>query len=346
MRYNKLGNTDIEVSLICLGTMTWGEQNSQVEAFEQMNYSFEKGINFFDTAELYSVPPRKDTFGLTEEIIGNWLVERKCRDKIILASKVVGRSGMKWFRGKETRLNKEQINKAIDGSLKRLKTDYLDLYQLHWPDRNTNFFGKLGYKHEEEKDFIDILEQLEVLNELVKSGKVRNIGLSNETPWGLMSFLSLSNQYGLPRVVSVQNPYSLLNRSYEVGLSEISIREKCGLLAYSPLAFGMLTGKYDGNKKPDKARLTIYGEMFTRYTKPKGLIMSKKFNDLARDNNLTPTQIALSYVNTRNFVTSNIIGATSMIQLKENIDSINVELSEEIITKIEEIHNENPYPCP
>ena len=346
MKYNKLGNTDIEVSLICLGTMTWGEQNSQPEAFEQMNYSFEKGINFFDTAELYSVPPRKDTFGLTEEIIGNWLVERKCRDKIILASKVVGRSGMKWFRGKETRLNKEQINKAIDGSLKRLKTDYLDLYQLHWPDRNTNFFGKLGYKHEEEKDFIDILEQLEVLNELVKSGKVRNIGLSNETPWGLMSFLSLSNQYGLPRVVSVQNPYSLLNRSYEVGLSEISIREKCGLLAYSPLAFGMLTGKYDGNKKPDKARLTIYGEMFTRYTKPKGLIMSKKFNDLARDNNLTPTQIALSYVNTRNFVTSNIIGATSMTQLKENIDSINVELSEEIIKKIEEIHNENPYPCP
>ena len=346
MKYNKLGNTDIEVSLICLGTMTWGEQNSQPEAFEQMNYSFEKGINFFDTAELYSVPPRKDTFGLTEEIIGNWLVERKCRDKIILASKVVGRSGMKWFRGKETRLNKEQINKAIDGSLKRLKTDYLDLYQLHWPDRNTNFFGKLGYKHEEEKDFIDILEQLEVLNELVKSGKVRNIGLSNETPWGLMSFLSLSNQYGLPRVVSVQNPYSLLNRSYEVGLSEISIREKCGLLAYSPLAFGMLTGKYDGNKKPDKARLTIYGEMFTRYTKPKGLIMSKKFNDLARDNNLTPAQIALSYVNTRNFVTSNIIGATSMTQLKENIDSINVELSEEIIKKIEEIHNENPYPCP
>ena len=180
----------------------------------------------------------------------------------------------------------------------------------------------------------------------MKSGKVRNIGLSNETPWGLMSFLSLSNQYGLPRVVSVQNPYSLLNRSYEVGLSEISIREKCGLLAYSPLAFGMLTGKYDGNKKPDKARLTIYGEMFTRYTKPKGLIMSKKFNDLARDNNLTPTQIALSYVNTRNFVTSNIIGATSMTQLKENIDSINVELSEEIIKKIEEIHNENPYPCP
>ena len=346
MKYNKLGNTDIEVSLICLGTMTWGEQNSQLEAFEQMNYSFEKGINFFDTAELYSVPPRKDTFGLTEEIIGNWLVERKCRDKIILASKVVGRSGMKWFRGKETRLNKEQINKAIDGSLKRLKTDYLDLYQLHWPDRNTNFFGKLGYTHEEEKDFIDIFEQLEVLNELVKSGKVRNIGLSNETPWGLMSFLSLSNQYGLPRVVSVQNPYSLLNRSYEVGLSEISIREKCGLLAYSPLAFGMLTGKYDGNKKPDKARLTIYGEMFTRYTKPKGLIMSKKFNDLARDNNLTPAQIALSYVNTRNFVTSNIIGATSMTQLKENIDSINVELSEEIIKKIEEIHNENPYPCP
>ena len=346
MKYTKLGNTNIEVSLICLGTMTWGEQNSKSEAFEQMDYSVEKGINFFDTAELYSVPPRKETFGITEEIIGNWFQEKKCRDKIILASKVVGRSGMKWFRGKQTRLNKEQINEALNGSLKRLKTDYLDLYQLHWPDRNSNFFGKLGYKHEEEEDFISILDQLEVLNELVKSGKVRNIGLSNESPWGLMSFLSLSKQYNLPRVVSVQNPYSLLNRSYEVGLSEISIREKCGLLAYSPLAFGMLTGKYDDDKKPDGARLTLFGDMFTRYTKPKGLYMSKKFNDLARDHSLSSSQMALSYVNSRNFVTSNIIGATTMGQLRENIDSINVKLSDEIIEEIEAIHNENPYPCP
>jgi aryl-alcohol dehydrogenase-like predicted oxidoreductase len=253
---------------------------------------------------------------------------------------------MKWFRNKETRLNKEQINVAVEGSLKRLKTDYIDLYQLHWPDRKSNFFGQLSYQHQVEEDFVEIEDQLYVLADLVKSGKVRYVGLSNETPWGVMKFLTIADRLGLPRMVSIQNPYSLLNRSYEVGLAEISIREKCGLLAYSPLAFGMLTGKYDNNNKPDGARLTLFGEMFTRYTKPKGLKYSEKFNDLAKKFNLTPTQMALAFVNSRDFLTSNIIGATNMEQLKENIASVNVDLSSEILKEIELICNENPFPCP
>ena len=346
MRYTTLPNSNIKVSKICLGTMTYGKQNSELEGHLQMDYAFERGVNFFDTAELYSVPPRKETFGSTETIIGNWLEKRKNRDKVIIASKVVGRSGMKWFRGKETRLSKEQITEALNGSLKRLKTDYVDLYQLHWPDRKANFFGKLGYNHEEESDTISIRNQLESLESLVKSGKVRYIGLSNETPWGLMSFLSLAEKYNLPRIVSVQNPYSLLNRSYEVGLAEVSMREKCGLLAYSPLAFGMLTGKYDDGKSPDEARLTLFGDMFTRYTKPKGRKVSKAFNELAENSGLSPTQMALSFVNSKKFVTSNIIGATNIEQLEENINSIDVELSEAVIEKINKIHNENPYPCP
>ncbi len=290
MKYNKLGNTNIDVSLICLGTMTWGEQNSEEEGFQQMDLAISEGVNFFDTAELYSVPPKKETWGITEKIIGNWLKSRKCRNKVIIASKVVGRSGMKWFRNKETRLNEQQINEAIDGSLKRLKTDYIDLYQLHWPDRKSNFFGKLGYKFEEESDFIDLKLQLEVLSDNVKKGKIRYIGLSNETPWGLMKFLSLAEKFGLPRIVSVQNPYSLLNRSYEVGMAEISIREKC-------------------------ARLTLYSNMYTRYTKPKGLKYSEKFNSLAREHGLTPVQMALGFVNSRDFLTSNIIGATDLEQI-------------------------------
>ena len=346
MIYNNLGNTDIKVSLICLGTMTWGEQNSEKEGFEQMDCALDYGINFFDTAELYSVPPNKETFGNTETIIGNWFTERKNRQKVVLATKVVGRSGMKWFRGKETRINKEQVVKAVDGSLKRLNTDYIDLYQIHWPDRKANFFGKLGYKHQEEDDFIELKYQLECLNDLVKQGKIRYVGLSNETPWGLMKFLNLAEKYNLPRVVSVQNPYSLLNRSYEVGMAEISVRENCGLLAYSPLAFGMLTGKYDDGKKPKKSRLTIYENVYTRYTKLKGIEYAKKFNQLAIENGLTPTQMALAYVNSRPFLTSNIIGATNIVQLKENIESIKINLKEEVLKKIEIIHNEHPYPCP
>lgn len=346
MKYKTLGSSDIKVSLICLGTMTWGEQNSENEGFEQMDLAMSEGVNFFDTAELYSVPPRKETWGSTEKIIGNWLNSRKCRDKVIIATKVVGRSGMKWFRGKETRLDRKQINEAINGSLKRLNTDYIDLYQLHWPDRKSNFFGKLGYSHSDNDDFIEISEQLEILSENVKQGKIRYLGLSNETPWGLMKFISVSEKQNLPRIVSVQNPYSLLNRSYEVGMAEISIREKCGLLAYSPLAFGMLTGKYDNGAKPDGARLTLYANMYTRYTKSKGLKYSEKFNDLAKKNNLKPTDMALAFVNSRDFLTSNIIGATNLDQLKQNIDSHKIELSDDLIEEIERIHDENPYPCP
>ena len=346
MEYRKLGNTNIEVSVICLGTMTWGEQNNEKEAFSQMDCAVDYGVNFFDTAELYSVPPKKETWGSTEKIIGDWLKDRNCREKVILATKVTGRSGMKWFRNKETRLNKEQINLAVEGSLKRLKTDYIDLYQLHWPDRKSNFFGKLSYQHQVEDEFIEIDEQLDVLSELVKSGKVRYIGLSNETPWGVMKFLSVAERLNFPKIVSIQNPYSLLNRSYEVGLAEISMREKCGLLAYSPLAFGMLTGKYDNGSKPDGARLTLFGEMFTRYTKPKGLKYSEKFNDLAKNFSLSPTQMALAFVNSRDFLTSNIIGATNLEQLKENIESYNINLSSELLDQIEKISNENPFPCP
>ena len=346
MEYRKLGNTNIDVSVICLGTMTWGEQNNEKEAFSQMDCAVDYGVNFFDTAELYSVPPKKETWGSTEKIIGDWLQDRNCREKVILATKVTGRSGMKWFRNKETRLNKEQINLAVEGSLKRLKTDYIDLYQLHWPDRKSNFFGKLSYQHQVEDEFIEIEEQLHVLYELVKSGKVRYIGLSNETPWGVMKFLSVAERLNFPKIVSIQNPYSLLNRSYEVGLAEISMREKCGLLAYSPLAFGMLTGKYDNGSKPDGARLTLFGEMFTRYTKPKGLKYSEKFNDLAKNFSLSPTQMALAFVNSRDFLTSNIIGATNLEQLKENIESYNINLSSELLDQIEKISNENPFPCP
>ena len=293
-----------------------------------------------------TIPPKAETQGKTEEIIGSWFKKTGNREKVIIASKVAGRSGMKWFRGKETRLNKEQILEAVEGSLMRLQTDYIDLYQIHWPDRKSNFFGKLGYEHQEESDIITIKEQLEVLGTLVKSGKIRHIGLSNETPWGLMKFISLAEQYDLPRVVSIQNPYSLLNRSFEVGLAEISIREKSGLLAYSPLGFGMLTGKYDNGQNPDDARLTLFGDMFTRYTKPKGRKVALKLNILALDNDLTPTQMALSYVNSRPFITSNIIGATKMDQLKENIESVEIELNEEIIEEIENIHIQDPYPCP
>ena len=253
---------------------------------------------------------------------------------------------MKWFRNEETRLNKKQIHEAVNGSLERLKTDYIDLYQLHWPDRKANFFGKLNYNHEEESDFIDLHTQLEALDELVKAGKIKYIGLSNETSWGLMKFISLSEKFNLPKVMSVQNPYSLLNRSYEVGLAEISMREKCGLLAYSPLAFGMLTGKYDDGKKPEKARLTLYANMYTRYTKEKGIKYSRKLNELARESGITPTQMALGFVNSRPFVTSNIIGATNIDQLNENIKTFDLELGEDLLEKIEEIHDECPFPCP
>ena len=345
MRQNKLGNTNVNVSHLCLGTMTWGQQNTQDEAFDQMDYAIERGINFFDTAELYAVPPKAETQGSTEEIIGNWFAQSGKRDEVVLASKVVGRSGMEWFRGEESRLSRAHIMQAIEGSLKRLKTDYIDLYQLHWPDRATNYFGQLGYEHKENDDAIALEETLSVLKELVEQGKIRHVGLSNETPWGMSESLRLAREMSLPRVQSVQNPYSLLNRSYEVGCAEISIREECGLLAYSPLAFGMLTGKYNHDNWPEKGRLTLF-DHFQRYLNPRARAATLEYCEIAKKYEMSPATMALAYVNSRPFLTSNIIGATSMEQLKENIDSLDVTLSYECLSDIQAVHNKNPNPAP
>ena len=346
MEYNKLGQTDIEVSRICLGTMTWGEQNTEKEAHEQLDYAIESGINFIDVAEMYPVPPREETYGLTESYIGNWLSKRKDRDKIILASKVAAKAEwLPYIRGGQIKLDKKNIVQALEDSLRRLKTDYIDLYQMHWPDRDTNFFGKLAYYHAPEKDGIPIAETLAVLDELVKQGKIRAIGISNETPWGCAEYLRISREKELPRIVSIQNPYNLLNRTFEIGISEFSHREQVGLLAYSPLAFGALSGKYLNNQKPEGARLTLF-ERFNRYLNPQATNATEAYVNLAKKKDLDPSQMALSYVSSRPFLTSNIIGATSMEQLKMDIESINIELSDDVIKDIESIHEKIPNPAP
>lgn len=347
MKCRKLGNTDIDVSVICLGTMTWGEQNTPADAFEQIEYALEQGVNFIDTAELYSIPPQAKTYGRTEEIIGEWLQKSGRRKEIVLASKIAG-PGENWIphiRGGKTRYNREYIRQAVDASLQRLQTDYLDLYQLHWPERQTNFFGQLGYQHQFDEDFTPLLETLEALEEQRQAGKIRHVGLSNETPWGVMRFLQLAEQHDLPRMVSVQNPYSLLNRSYEVGLAEISCREHCGLLAYSPLGFGVLSGKYLGGQKPSGARLTRYPD-YTRYSNPQAIAATEQYVALARKHNLDPAQMALAYINSRPFLTSNIVGATDMRQLQNNIASIDLTLSDEVLAGIEAIHQQHPNPSP
>ena len=346
MQYKKLGNTDIDVSLVCLGTMTWGQQNTQEEGFEQMDYALEQGVNFFDTAELYSIPPKAETQGSTETIIGNWFNKNGNRSEIILATKVAGRSGMKWFRGGETRLNKKNIEEAIEGSLKRLQTDYIDLYQLHWPDRALNIFGGgLGlYKHYE-LESIPIEETLEVLEEIVKTGKVRHIGLSNETPWGLSEFLNISEKKSYPRVQSVQNAYNLLNRNYENGMSEFFHRSEVGLLAYSPLAQGYLSGKYLDGKLPEGSRTKLFGRG-QRYETPSAESSIRKYVNLAEQSNLDPSLMANAFVNSRDFVTSNIIGATTMDQLRLAIESEQTKLSDDILEELDKIHSECPNPCP
>ncbi len=350
MKYRKLGNTNIDVSAICLGTMTFGEQNSQSEGFEQMDYALDRGINFFDTAELYAVMPRKETYGKTEEIIGNWFRERKNRDKVILASKIVSKSedDLEWIREGSNKLgfDRKNMNLAVEASLKRLKTDYIDLYQLHWPERKVPKFGVLDFSFDpNDKDWNDFEEILENLNLLVKAGKIRYVGLSNETPWGVMKFLELSKEKNLPRMMSIQNVYSLVNRVFDIANSEVSIREKCGLLAYSPLAGGRLTGKYIGNKKPKNARYTLWPRRFNRHYTKRGEVAIESYFKLARKYGIPPASFANSFVNDRPFVTSNIIGATSMEQLKENIDSIDITLSEEILNEIENIHLSDPNPC-
>jgi aryl-alcohol dehydrogenase-like predicted oxidoreductase len=342
MKYKKLGNTELEVSLICLGTMTYGEQNNEKEAHEQLDYSLSKGINFIDTAEMYAIPPREETQGTTEQIIGNWLSRRKDREKIILATKVAG-PGMEYLRGGSS-LSKKHILQAADDSLKRLQTDYIDLYQVHWPERKTNFFGRLGYEYSNEMG-VSIEETLDAMSMLVKSGKVKYIGISNETPWGTNKYLQLTKDAGYEKIISIQNPYSLLNRIYEVGLAEISQHENIGLLAYSPLGFGQLTGKYI-NKTEENTRLGLYGDWFTRYSNENCINAVKEYSKIANKYNISLTHLALAFVNTRPFVASNIIGATTMKQLKENIESIDIDLSEEILEEINEVHLNQPNPAP
>ena len=346
MKFKKLGNTDLDVSLICLGTMNMGEQNSQEESFEQMDYSLEKGVNFFDTAEVYSVPPKKETQGKTEEIIGKWFFERKNREKIILATKIVG-PGPDWIRNGGGNYNEKNISTAIDGSLTRLKTDYIDLYQLHWPERKTNYFGRRDYDHNSKDDkWNDMETVLKALKKFVDQGKIRYIGISNETPWGFSKFLEIADKLNLPKIVSVQNPYNLLNRAYDIGMSEISCREKVGLLAYSPLAIGYLSGKYMNNKKPKNSRIDLFGDFWTRYKEENAKKAVEDYYKLAKDNGISLTQMALAFVNSRPFTTSNIIGATTMEQLKENIGSVDIDLNEKIIEKINLIHAKNPNPTP
>ncbi len=345
MKFRKLGTTDIDVSLICLGTMTWGTQNTEKDAFEQMDYAVSQGINFFDTAELYSVPPTSESFGKTEIIIGNWLEKRKNRDKIILASKVAG-PGCDWIRGGGNNFDEKKIGEAIDGSLKRLKTDYIDLYQLHWPERSTNYFGSRDFQYNNKEGNWNSFENiLEALEKFIKSGKIRYIGMSNETPYGLSRYLEISKNKGAPRMMSVQNPYNLVNRTYEIGMSEISIREKCGLLVYYPLAAGALSGKYRNGKMPKDSRMALF-KGWERHLNPLAMKAYDEYHQLAKDFNLTMVQLAQSFVNSRPFVTSNIIGATTMDQLKENVQSINIEFTDEMMSRVNKIHNNNPNPSP
>ena len=345
MNYKKLGNTEIDVSTICLGTMTWGEQNSEKEGFEQMDYAINEGVNFWDTAEIYSIPPKAETFGHTEIIIGNWFEKRKKRDKIILASKVCGPM-REYVRGGGNQFGEKNITEALNGSLKRLKTDYIDLYQLHWPERNTNFFGKLGYEHKENEDWTKFEDILGSLQKFIQQGKIRFVGLSNETAWGLSKFLEISKNRNYPRVLSVQNPYNLLNRTYEVGLAEMSVREKAGLLAYSPLAIGFLTGKYRNNQKPKNSRLERDGNFWTRYDKPNTEKAIEEYYKIAEKYNLNFAQMSIKFLEIQPFVTSVIIGATTMEQLKTNIESVNVDLTNEIIKEINAIQTLYPNPCP
>ncbi len=344
MNYRKLGNSGINVSTICLGTMTWGEQNSQDEAFEQMNYAIENGVNFWDTAELYSVPPKKNTYGLTEEIIGNWFVKTKKRNKVVLASKVAGPS-RDYLRNGENSFVGKNLENALNNSLKRLKTDYIDLYQLHWPERNVNNFGKLGYTHKESEwsQFEDVLNNLQ---RYINKGKIRYVGLSNETPWGVMNYIQLSKDKNLPRMMSIQNPYSLLNRSYEVGLAEISIREQIGCLSYSPLASGYLSGKYRNGAMPIGSRIERDYEFWGRYRKPQSNNAVEEYYQISKKYNLDMSQMSIKFCEIQDFMTSVIIGATTMEQLKTNIESVKVKLDKDVINEINSVQRKYPNPCP
>ena len=347
MIYSSLGDTNIKVSKICLGTMTYGEQNTEKEAHEQLDYAVEHGVNFIDTAEMYPVPPNSKTQGLTEKYIGTWIKKYKKRENIIIASKVTGPAPDFSYIRNPMKIDKKSIEDAIIKNLKRLGTDYIDLYQIHWPQRQTNYFGELNYAYSNESinEIIDnISESYEALNNLVRSGLIRTIGLSNDTSWGAMKFLEIAKEKSYSKIVSVQNPYSLLNRLYEINMAEIAEMENVKLLAYSPLGFGVLTGKYI-NEKPKNARLTIWNR-FNRYSNVNAKNATLKYVEIAKKYNLTPTQLALSFVNQQPFVASNIIGATNLSQLKENIESINVNLDENILKDIDAVHLNQPNPAP
>lgn len=346
MHYHRIPHSTLEVSQLGLGTMTFGEQNSEADAHEQLDFAIASGINFIDTAEMYPVPPRPETQGLTEQYIGSWLKKRGSRDKVILASKVSGpaRGADASIRPHQA-LDRKNIREALDASLKRLNTDYLDLYQLHWPQRQTNYFGKLGYQYSENSIPVTLLETLEALAEQVRAGKIRYIGVSNETAWGVMRYLQLAEKHELPRIVTIQNPYSLLNRSFEVGLAEISQHEGVELLAYSSLAFGTLSGKYLNGAQPAGARNTLFSR-FTRYSGEQAQQAIAAYVALAQKHQLDPSQMALAYVRQQPFVASTLLGATTIEQLKINIDSFNLTLDAEVLEGIEAIHRRYTYPAP
>jgi len=346
MEFRPLGRTDLNVSSLCLGTMTWGEQNTEADAFAQIDMAKAAGINFIDTAEMYPVPPRPETYATTEQYIGTYFKSRGDRAEWILATKIAGPgNGISHIRNGRPRFNREHIRTALDDSLRRLQTDWIDLYQLHWPERSTNFFGRLGYQHLPGDDFTPLEETLAALDDEVRAGRIRHIGISNETPWGTMKYLQLAETHKWPRAVSIQNPYNLLNRSFEVGLAEISMREQCGLLAYSPLAFGMLSGKYENGACPANARLSLF-QRFARYNNPQARAACSRYVALAHQHGLEPAQMALAYVTSQPFVTSNIIGATTLQQLESNIGSLDLTLSNEVLAAIDAIHTAQPNPAP
>ncbi|WP_204105450.1 MULTISPECIES: aldo/keto reductase [Spirulina sp. CCY15215] len=345
MKYNTLGDSDLRVSEICLGTMTYGQQNTRPQAHQQLDYAVERGINFIDTAETYSTPMNPKTQGKTEEYIGEWLVKQQ-RDRLIIATKVAGYAPqLSWIREGKNHLNRKNIEQAIEASLKRLKTDYIDLYQIHWPDRYVSLFGRANYDIASRGETVPIQEQLEVFADLIKAGKMRYLGLSNETPWGVCEFSHLAKQLGLPKVISIQNSYSLLNRVFEIHLSEACYENNISLLAYSPLAFGHLTGKYL-EEIPANSRVGLFPKFDDRYQKTNKIEAVTSYIEIAKKYDLSPTQMALAFVRSRWFVTSTIIGATTIAQLQENIDSLNIELSQEVLTEIDEIQARYPNPTP